>query len=180
MKRAAALASALVLAGCVTTTQATAPVMPSYVTIHADLASVFPTNPVVAPSGLSVDWGGFQSKYVAAGTTLGISRDFSDKNTGTGNPTGNSTALLIGGGPEFHIPLGAKALLIPALNIAYRLSEQGFGLAAFASLGAAYRIDAKMYAGLEAETPLVLQQPTGEFSMFPGAVDVKALFGFYY
>ncbi len=188
-----ALALVVVLTGCVTTTvQApAAPPLPSYVAIDAGLMSAYTKNthppnpaqdavenPAVGPgTSIAIDWGGFQSKYVAAGTLIGISRAVPS----------DGVALLLGGGTQFHIPIGPRFLLIPAIDLGYRITggengtPGGFGLATYASLAGAFRFDRnKLYAGLDAETPLFVQDPVNQKISFVPALEVKALFGFYY
>src|SRR4051794_14827342 len=70
---------------------------PNYVTFHVEaLRSVSPF-PANALPGLSVDWGFFQNKYVATGTRIALQRDVGDS---------LGTAVMLLGGPQFHIPLG--------------------------------------------------------------------------
>jgi len=121
---------------------------------------------VTVPSGISADWGGFSSEYVAAGTRIGYTR--ADPAFGQ--------ALLLGGGPQFHIPLGEDVLLAPGINISYRLSNAGMGFGAYFSLALAWRLEGRYYLGLEGEQPLWLQGP----GFLPSSRSANLLFGLYY
>lgn len=138
----------------------------SYVNFRAGaLRKVQSIDPVIG-SGVSVDWGGFQSEYVATGTRLGFERaDAID---------GFNTAFYIQGGPQFHIPLGDKLLLIPTVNFGGRLSDTGYDLVAHISLGFATKLNSTLYLGGEIETPIYA------VILFPGTVYANGFVGFYY
>lgn len=126
--------------------------------------------------GVSIDWGAFQNQYVAAGTRFGFTRT-------TIGPESFGT-LDFGGGPQFHIPIGERVLIIPAVNLGYRLSTTDIGLALNLSTAIAYRLDA-FYLGAEFDAPVWVQ---GAPEFFPGftvpyagsANTLNAFIGFYY
>jgi hypothetical protein len=133
------------------------------------VSSSFGLAPAFA-TGFSVDWGVFQNGVVATGTRIAYSN--ADPQAGQ--------SILFGGGPQFHIALGDKVLLIPAINLATRLSERGgFGFAGYLSLGGAFRVTDTFYAGLEGETPAFVQGAQG-LQFFPAVYSANLLCGFYY
>lgn len=140
----------------------------NYVNFHAELASRYPGAEFTVPSGMYVEWGVLQSKYVATGTRLGVTR--ADRSLGT--------ALFFGGGPQFHFRVTDDLMILPSVNIGYRISEAGMGLAGLASAAVAYCYE-RYYFGLEGETLAFGQGPRG-WTLFPGTVSVHGLFGFYY
>lgn len=140
----------------------------SYFNVHGEVFSKFSDGPALVPSGIAIDWGGFQSRYVGAGTRIGLSRAGGEK----------PVALFIGGGPQGHIPLGDHFVLIPALNLGLHLANSGIGYAAYGLLAGAFVSD-RYYFGLEVETPIYLQGRAPS-ALFPGAVAVDGLFGLYY
>jgi hypothetical protein len=141
----------------------------NYVNFHAEAFSRSSDGTTAVPSGLAVDWGGFQSKYVATGTKIGLKHAL------------EGWSFLLGGGPQFHIPLGDQFLLIPALNVGYNIQSRanafGFGFIGTFSLAFAYKLPS-LYLGLEGETPIFDQNARSPF--FPGSVGVSLLIGFYY
>jgi hypothetical protein len=163
------LAACLLLNGA----GATAQVLPvgatpgSYMSVHGELSSRYPGEPLTSPAGVSVDWGNFQNRYAASGSRLGVSR--ADPRLGL--------ALFFGGGGQFHLPVGVNWLLIPRFDLGYRLAQTGGGLLMLGGLGSAYRWK-HAYAGVEAETHLYAQG--AQRQVFPGNVSAFALAGFYY
>jgi hypothetical protein len=164
MTRVLALLAALLLLA----PEARAQARSNYVNFHAELASRYPGAEFLVPSGLYVDWGVLQSRYVATGTRLGVTQ--SDRSTGT--------ALFFGGGPQFHFTIEESLLVLPSLNIGYRISEAGMGLAGLAGVALAYRHE-RFYFGMEGETLAFGQGPRG-WTLFPGTLSINGLFGFYY
>lgn len=140
----------------------------NYVGFRGELLSSYFAQPLVAPAGFSAEWGTFQNGFVATSTRLGMTRS---------DPT-SGYALLLGGGPQFHIPIGQHVLLMPGVSLATRISEAGFGFAGFATLGAAYRYES-FYVGLEGEAPVFLQAGQG-FDFFPPAYSMNLLLGLYF
>lgn len=126
--------------------------------------------------GASVDWGAFQNRYVAAGTRIGFSQ--------TTIGTESFGTLEFGGGPQFHIPLGEKVMLIPSVNLGYRLSTVDIYMAVSLSAAVAYRLDS-FYLGAEFDAPVWVQ---GAPEFFPGFTvsyggstnTLNAFAGFYY
>jgi hypothetical protein len=167
MTRAVKLLAALPLL-LLLASEARAQVRSNYVNFHGELASRSPGAEFMVPSGLYVEWGVMQSQYVATGTRLGVTR--ADPSLGT--------ALFFGGGPQFHFRIEEELLVLPSLNIGYRISEAGMGLAGLAGVAFAYVHD-RYYFGLEAET-LAFGQGARGWSLFPGTLSVNGLFGFYY
>ncbi len=139
----------------------------SYFMVHAEMASRFPGLDFTGPSGLSIDWGTFQSRYVAGGARFGLTR--ADPSIGT--------ALFFGGGVQFHVPVGGRFRLVPSMNLGYRIAAGGTsmtvlgGLAGVATFG-------RTFAGLEAETFLFAQG--GGSAILPGNVSVLGVAGFSY
>lgn len=169
MSPARLLALALVLLSIPALSNATpAPPQASYLNVHGEIAARYPGEAFTIPSGLYLDWGNFQSRYVATGTRLGVSR--SDPALGI--------ALFFGGGPQFHFRIENDLLLIPSLNVGYRISQQGLGLLGTASLAFAY-LRERFYFGVEGETLAFGQNASGWF-LFPGSLSIQGLFGFYY
>lgn len=140
----------------------------NYVGFRGEVLSSYFAQPMVAGAGFSAEWGSFQNRFVATSTRLGLSRS---------DPT-SGFALLLGGGPQFHIPIGQNVLILPGISLATRISEAGFGFAGYASLGAAYRYQS-FYVGLEGETPVFLQAMQG-FDFFPPAYSLNLLLGLYF
>lgn len=145
----------------------------NYINFHGQVLSLTTGLGVL---GVSVDWGAFQNKYVAAGTRFGFSRiTIGTESFGT---------LEFGGGPQFHIPVGERLLIIPAVNLGYRLSTTDIGLALNLSTALAYRFDA-FYLGAEFDAPVWVQ---GAPEFFPGFTvsyagsvnTLNAFVGFYY
>lgn len=143
----------------------------SYFSVRGEVAASHFGSPWSTLGGVSVDWGVFQNRFVTTGTRLGISR--SDPDLGA--------SLMFGGGPQFHLPIGGKVLIIPAMNFGYRIGAGGAGLAGYTSVAAAYRHNS-LFAGLEAELPIFYQGGmSGGFELFPRPVYLANLvFGFYY
>ena len=152
-------------------TGGTTPTLPagpmSYFMVHAEMASRFPGLDFTGPSGLSVDWGTFQSRYVAGGARFGLTR--ADPSIGT--------ALFFGGGVQFHVPIGSRLRLVPSFNLGYRIASGGTsmtvlgGLAGVATFG-------RTFAGLEAETYLYAQGAGS--TILPGNVSLLGVAGFSY
>lgn len=145
----------------------------NYINFHAQALSLTSGLGVL---GVAVDWGAFQNRYVAAGTRFGFSR--------TTIGTESFGALEFGGGPQFHIPVGERLLIVPAINLGYRLSTADIGLSLNLSTAVAYRLDS-FFLGGEFEMPVWVQNAP-EF--FPGfttpyagsANTLNAFIGFYY
>lgn len=142
----------------------------SYVNVRGQaLSSYYGLEPTFM-TGVSADWGGFQNGVVATGTRIGYS---------AGDPQAGQT-IILGGGPQFHIALGSNVLVIPAINLATRISERGgFGFAGYLSLGGAYRITETFYLGAEGELPVFVQGAQG-LQFFPAVYSANLLCGFYY
>lgn len=138
----------------------------NYINLHGQTLSLSGGMSVL---GLAVDWGAFQSRFVAAGTRLGFSRI----TYGASTP---SSMLELGGGPQFHIPLGDRVLLIPSVNLGYRLSTSYTGMGINAGVALAYRVDS-FYLGAEFDAPVWLQ---GAPTFLPGPNTLNALIGIYY
>lgn len=169
MSRVALQVVVLVLAGVLTREARALDGPANYVNVRGEVLSKFPAMDPTMPVGISADWGSFQSRYIAAGTRIGYSQ---------GDPSVGQ-ALMFGGGPQFHIPLGDRLLLIPGVNLGTRISQAGFSLAAYISVASAVRITDRIYLGVEGDTPIFLQAAQG-LVLFPGAFGVNALVGFYY
>lgn len=133
----------------------------NYVIIHGQVMPL--GNASEFGTGLAVDWGVFQNKYIATGTRFGFSR-------------WPVQTLEFGGGPQFHIPIGEHLMLIPALNLGYRFSTATAGLGIDLSGALTYRHDT-FYVGAEVNAPVWVQ---GAPTFFPGQNTLNALVGFYY
>ena len=145
-----------------------APPPGNFVSLAGEMSSRYPNLPIQGPCGLLVAWGSFQNKYFASLTQVGLSR--ADPSLGL--------VLLLGGGGQFHIPVGGKVLLVPGFVVGYRLAEKGAGLTAAANLAGVYRWS-RMYAGLQAET--LIYAPGGSAGpLLPGNVSAAAIGGMYY
>ena len=138
----------------------------NYINVHGQTLSLTGGTSVL---GVAVDWGAFQSKYGAAGTRIG----FSQTTFGAMEPLG---VLEFGGGPQFHIPIGDRVLVIPSVNLGYRLSTQSAALGVSFGTAVAYRLDS-FYLGAEFEAPIWQQDRS---SFLPGPNTLNALVGFYY
>lgn len=138
----------------------------NYVNFHAQALSVTPSSRVL---GLAVEWGAFQNRYVATGTRVGFSHTTFGDTDGIG-------MLEFGGGPQFHVPIGEHVLVIPAINLGYRLSTSYAGLGIDLAAAVAYRFES-FYLGAEFQAPLWMQ---GAPSFFPGPNTLNALVGFYF
>lgn len=161
--RAALLAAALFAVAPAAHAAAPLP-KPNYVSFQVE--GFRSTGPVSSTlTGLSVDWGFFQNRFVATGTRIAAQRDVAD---------GLGTALMILAGPQFHVPLGEQLLLIPALNLGVRLGQRMVDYAAYFDLAFAYRQD-DLYLGLAGQTPVFLQQ-----QLFPSIYSANLIVGFYY
>jgi len=140
----------------------------SFFTVQGESFSVYPDLPPQGPSGLLVAWGSFQNRYFAATTRLGLSR--ADPSLGT--------VLVLGGGGQFHVPLGERWRVVPGFTFGYRLAQGGAGMSVSAELAALY-VMGRFYAGVGAETFLFSQGGYGSATL-PGNVSGLAQTGFYY
>jgi hypothetical protein len=179
--RTAALSVILALSalGCATMGSGPAPLQlgpdgkAGYINVHGEMLRSY--GGVDGPYGGSIEWGSFQNKYIGVGTSIG----YSSVGAGTGMPR----ELFFGGGPQFHIPIGRHLLVLPSVNLGYRLADApggiGGGLAMYLSLGVAYKLNS-VYFGLEAQRPLFLQLPNVDSAFFPNLTTAGAFVGFYY
>lgn len=137
---------------------------PNYVSFQVEgVRSVSPfTNSL---TGLTIDWGFFQNRFVATGTRIAVQRAVSD---------GLGTAIMLLAGPQFHVPIGQQVLLIPALNLGVRLGNASIDYAAYFDLTAAYRQD-DYYVGVAGQTPVFLRN-----LLFPAIYSANVVAGFYY
>ncbi len=144
----------------------------SYLNVHGQMVRNQGSD-VDGPTGGAIEWGSFQTKYVGAGTKIGLEA--------TGAHTGLDSAIFLGAGPAFHIPIGDHVLLMPELNLGYRLGSKNIGFALYGSLGAAYRFH-DYYVGLEVERPIYLQLQTSpnESPLFPSIMSGGLFLGLYY
>ena len=146
---------------------------PNYVIVHGELMRS--AGGLDGPLGGSVEWGTFQNKYIGAGTKLGIKT--------AGNVSGMPRELFFGGGPQGHIPIGRRLLIVPAVNLGYRLTDGasglGGGIAVYGSLGVAFR-HKSFYIGAEAERPIYLPLPGTDSAFFPNITSAGMFVGAYF
>lgn len=145
----------------------------NYVIVHGEMFRA--AGGYDSPVGGSVEWGTFQNRFIGAGTKIGLK--------GSGSQSGMPRELFFGGGPQAHIPLGSRILIVPAINLGYRLTDSaagiGGGIAVYGSLGAAFR-HKSFYIGAEAERPIYLPLPGTDSAFFPNITSVGMFVGLYF
>lgn len=143
----------------------------SYVSLSLESLRTAQAMPLSALPGFSVDFGVLQGPIFGTGTRISLQRNLAD---------GRGYAIGLLGGPQFHVPLGDKLLLIPAFNLGLRLQGNpgqagiNFGYAAFADLMLAYRQD-DYYFGASAQTPIILDN-----IFLPPVYSAALVAGMYY